>query len=235
MAIITISRELGSGGEEIAARVADKLGFSLVDKPQIEQFLKEYDLDEIDLDQIDERSPEFPAQGDSDQELYVDLIRSFIVDLAEEEYLVVLGRGGQFIFRDFSDTLHVRVTASWELRIKRIADAFHVGQQEAARLLRRSDRERAQYVHHFYQGDWADLSLYDLVLRTDRIELDGAVALIVRSAELFQLEQKGQSFPSSVPEMVKAVEWTEKERCPPLPRSSTRARRSSPRSWTSIG
>ena len=84
MAVVTISRQMGSGGEEIAARLAGKLGFSLVDRETIQQLLDENDLEEIDLPSIDEKIPGANDRLDSEKELYIELIRSFIFDMAQE-------------------------------------------------------------------------------------------------------------------------------------------------------
>ncbi len=107
MAVITISREPGSLGEEAAARLAGRLGFSLVDKARLAQLSGEMDLDEARLLKVDEA---ISGQGqiDSETEACARLMQDILVQLAEEQDLVIIGRGAQGLFHNRPGTLHVR-------------------------------------------------------------------------------------------------------------------------------
>ncbi len=205
MAVITISRQTGSGGEEIAARLAGKLGFSLVDRETIQQLLEENDLEEIDLSSVDEKVPEVLDRLDSEKELYLELIRSFILDMAQDDNLVVLGRGGQFLFRNFPEAFHVRVVGSREQRILRVMEKSELGRREAISTIAHSDRERAGYIRYLYGRDWSDPSLYYLTINTDKISFDVAIDMIILGLKLlgWDLERKrrtAEPLPAGIPE-----------------------------------
>ena len=94
MAIITIAREVGAFGEEVASRVAGKLGYLLVDKDRLDTMKSEYGLEDIESDALEEQVPDFCGPEDSEL-LSIRMVGSLLVDLAEEFDLVLLGRGGQ--------------------------------------------------------------------------------------------------------------------------------------------
>ena len=112
MAVITISREPGAFGEEIAARLAGKLGFMLVDKARLMEFWSEVDPDAVSFKNADEWIPLDDLDIDSETEATVRLLPELIVQLAEEHDLVVIGRGAQGLFRNCPGTLHVKIVAS---------------------------------------------------------------------------------------------------------------------------
>ncbi len=108
MAVITISREPGALGKDVAARVAGQLGFVLVDKARLAQLWSEVDLDEASLGGVDEWIPYNEPEMDPETEAAVKLLPDLIAQLAEEHDLVVIGRGAQGLFRNRPGTLHVR-------------------------------------------------------------------------------------------------------------------------------
>jgi cytidylate kinase len=201
MAVVTISRQEGTGGEEIAARVAGWLGFTLIDKDRVRQLLDEADLGEVDPDIFEERPLGFVDRFDENRRAYREFIRSSLIELAEEDDLVMLGRGGQYLFRHAPDTLHIKVIASWEHRIEQVCSTQSVSPREAARILRKNDRERARYLRDLYGEDGSDPSLYDLIIRMDRISLHDAVGLITRSAELLGLRSSRGGTPPILSEL----------------------------------
>src|SRR5574337_1582518 len=117
MAIITISRQIGSGGDEIAARLADEFRFTLVDHALLVGLLKARDLPQSDVEAAEEQQCEEMRTHSEPAQVNADLLPTLMTDLAIEKDLVVLGRGGQCIFRGFSGALHVRVVAGTKERI----------------------------------------------------------------------------------------------------------------------
>ncbi len=94
MAVITISREPGALGEEVAARVAGLLGFLLVDRAPLAQFWQEMDLDEANLTKVDEGNVGEDCVIDPESEACIKLLPDLIAQLAEDHDMVVIGRGG---------------------------------------------------------------------------------------------------------------------------------------------
>ena len=189
MAVITISREPGALGEEIAARVAGQLGFLLVDKARLLQLWHEIDLDETKLARVDERIPSEEQVIDPETEAWVKPLPDLVAQLAEEHDLVVIGRGAQGLFRDRPGTLHVRIMASRPFRIQQLRTLEGLSVPEARRHSRDLERERARYLRFLYRLNWADPALYDLTLRMDRLSIEQALNLIVAAVHEMKLLQ----------------------------------------------
>jgi cytidylate kinase len=114
---------------------------------------------------------------------YLDLITSVIVDYADRGQAMIVGRGGQMILRDRPGVLHVQVIATFEARVYNIIEREEVKWREAAYRVRRADEQRAGYMRRFYNVDWLDSSLYDLVINTDRIPAVVAVETVIQAAK----------------------------------------------------
>jgi cytidylate kinase len=191
MAVITISRQLGSGGEEVAFQVAKETGFILVDRKLLEGLIQEQGLSEADLDEIDEEATWLADRPPTDRQVYVDLLETLILDLASKGDLVVMGRGSQFIFRGFPGALHIQVIASPGVRVRRVMKRRGVDEATALRLIEESDVGRSEYIRHHYGEDWREPSHYDLVIRTDVLPPEVAARLVVQAAEEIALRTMG--------------------------------------------
>jgi cytidylate kinase len=187
MAVITISREPGSLGEEVAARVAGRLGFMLVDRARLSQVWSEVDLDEADFTRADEGGTDRIGPTDPEAELHVKLLQGLIAELAEEQDLVLIGRGGQGLFHGRPGTLHVRIVASRPFRVGQVLTHGGLTAREAGRRIREWEAQRSRYVRRVYRLNWADPSLYDLTLGMDRLSIEQAVHLIAAAVEAMNL------------------------------------------------
>ncbi|MGC9334476.1 MAG: AAA family ATPase [Anaerolineae bacterium] len=113
---------------------------------------------------------------------YLDLITEIILEQAAEGEAMIVGRGGQMILRAKPGVLHVQVIARFETRVYNLIQREGIKWREAAHRVRESDEQRAGYLRRFYNVDWLDQSLYDIVLSTDRLPVDAAVEMVVRAA-----------------------------------------------------
>lgn len=191
MAIITISRQIGSGGDEIAARLAAELGFTLVDHALLVELLKAQDLSQSDAEAVDqEERSTAQAQSQADQ-VYADLLPTLITDLATEKDLVVLGCGGQCLFRGYPGALHVRAVAAAKERARRLADQRGIDEHSAICLIEESDEARQRFIRSHYAEDIDAAVHYDLVINTDRLSVEAAMRLIKLAVELTDLVGKG--------------------------------------------
>ena len=114
---------------------------------------------------------------------YAELVRQVILEYAEAGEVVIVGRGAQVILRDVPGVLRVRINASEPVRIQRVMERTQVDYKEAERQVRQNDRERTRYLKHFHGADWQDATLYDLILNTDKLSVEKAVALIITAAQ----------------------------------------------------
>ena len=187
MAVITISREPGALGEELAARVAGQMGFLLVDKARLAELWREIDLDDSKLETVDEEIPCEERAIDPETESCVRLLPDLIAQLAEEHDMVLVGRGGQGLFRERPGTLHVRVVAPRPFRVRQLRTSEGLPAREAGRRIREVEKQRARYLRFLYHLNWADPSLYDLTIRMDRLTVEHALNLITVAADEMKL------------------------------------------------
>jgi cytidylate kinase len=103
-----------------------------------------------------------------------------------------VGRGGQMILRGRPGVLHVQVIAKFENRVYNVIEREGVKWREAAHRVRQADEQRAGYMRRFYNVDWLDSSLYDLVINTDQIPSDVAVDLLVTAAQAVEAAARGE-------------------------------------------
>ena len=124
-----------------------------------------------------------PQEALGDQ-AYIELVRKVIYDRAEEGDVVVLGRGGQMVLRNWPGALHAYVTAPPDIRAARVAQDRGTGRQLADRLIKESDRRRRDYIRHFYKNaDWRNPRYYHLIVDTSRIPPDVAAEIIILAAQ----------------------------------------------------
>lgn len=192
MAIITISRQIGSGGDEIAARLAKELRFTLVDHTLLVELLKVQGLSRSDFEALDEEEFGEERQHREQDRIYVDLLPTLITDLATEKDLVVLGRGGQCIFRGFPGALHVRVVAGAKERARRLREERGIAEYSATCLVEKSDETRQRFIRYHYGEDIDAAVHYDLVMNTDRLSVETATRLVQAAVELIDLMGKGR-------------------------------------------
>jgi len=194
MAIITISREMGSGGIPIAVEAAQKLGYTLIDGDSIREVAGEYGLTEEAIEQADEKPPAFVDA--LDDKLAVDLhqIELIILEKALQGNVIIYGRGGQDLLKQVANVFRVRIIAPFEERVERWAEREWLDPDYARILVRRSDQQRAGFIKYYFDRDWEDPLDYDLVINTSRLSHEMAVKMIcdgVMDSNL--VERKGAS------------------------------------------
>jgi cytidylate kinase len=123
---------------------------------------------------------------------YLDLVTSIILECATRGQAMIVGRGGQMILRGRPGVLHVQVIAKFENRVYNVIEREGVKWREAAHRVRQADEQRAGYMRRFYNVDWLDSSLYDLVINTDQIPSDVAVDLLVTAAQAVEAAARGE-------------------------------------------
>ncbi|RQD77052.1 MAG: hypothetical protein D5R97_03175 [Candidatus Syntrophonatronum acetioxidans] len=181
MAVITVSREFGSGGETLARRVAEKLGFLLVNKKTITEGLQSIDVFEPDLD-MDERAVQMGS--DDLYSKYISCLHEYLYELSNQENLVLLGRGGQILFKDFDPSYHVKIISPLEKRISRIMRLYNLREEAALKLVREQDENKKQYLRQIFDEDWMNMELYDLVLNTGGTSLETSADIIATAYQL---------------------------------------------------
>lgn len=191
MAVITISRQLGSHGARIARALAKDLGYALVDKGTINRVIRQYGITR--LDRIYDHKPKIWELFNEDSALTIQMMNETIAAFAAQGDVVILGRGGFRVLRGLSDVLNVFVTAPDAVRAKRIGKRDEIGVGEAAEIIRSDDELRSRFVSLFYGADWADESAFDLVVDTGELSDADAVARIAAEAAALPSYAEGPS------------------------------------------
>lgn len=193
MAVITISRQIGSGGLAIATRVAESLGYRLYDRQLLLDAAEYIGVRPESLERVDEQhhgvvystlstlttlwdGPTMTEEGF--QVIVSDLIR----EIARTGNAVIVGRAAQCILRGYSPTFHVHVIAPFITRVERIAERNGVSLHEASAIVQESDQDRRAYNLSIGHSEWCDPALYDLVINTDQLSVDAAAELVLTAA-----------------------------------------------------
>lgn len=211
MAVITISRQYGSGGDEVAAQVCSLLGYRFFNKGLMSQVAVEVGLSEteivdfsednykirgflerlfnrgssarsaaeVDIWKTDSLEAEPKQVMELDEARSIALVQSTIQAAYRLGNVVIVGRGGQAVLKDKPDVLHVRIEAPLDTRDQRVSREEKVSLGAAQDIVVNHDRAAAAYLKHFYNLDWADAKLYDLVINTGKLDIETTAQLIV--------------------------------------------------------
>jgi cytidylate kinase len=220
MAVITISRQFGSGGRQVAARVCELLGYSYLDKLLMTQVAAEAGLSGKELaDYSEERRTvrnfldrlfrpgphDFVRVSVRSQDVsgaetitvkYLDetrsanLIRSAILRAYERGNVVIVGRGGQATLQQMAGVLHVRLEAAMGTRILRIQESEGINAETARQRAMQEDQASAEYLKRLFGIRWDDSTLYHLLLNTGKWDLETVAQLIVQAAAHLPAEPK---------------------------------------------
>ena len=187
MAIITISHQYGTRGEAIATELAGQLGYSLVTPAKVDQIIRDrYQLDYSLSGEIGQTPSEQPTS-----KVFANLISAVLTDMAVLEDLVVLECGGQFIFRAFPNSLHVRVVATRDIRAHNLMQDQGVSFEQALKDMEDHYRRSARFLRSTFRRPSETPERYDLVVNTGGFEIQQAVKLVVFAAQERKLTDFG--------------------------------------------
>jgi len=202
MRAITVSREYGSGGGEVATRLAKRLGWKLVNHEVVVQVAKALGVTEEEAELYDEHADNLvarvlysltviqppmtatmPISLTTDSRAY-DLARRRVVqDAYEAGQVVIVGRGGQVLLADRRDVLHVRIVAPLEERIAYVMQREGLDRAAAQARIQLKDRDRTYFLSSEHHQNPQDAHLYDLVVNTGVLDLDSVVDLLALALE----------------------------------------------------
>lgn len=206
--VVTIARQVGTAGEEVAQGVADTLGFRYIDYQVIQAAAEEANVSPATVAEAEHspslmtrilealaRNPTMPAAAWADpipltasplstSTDYRRFIENVIYDLAEQGSCVIIGHASQVILRNRLDTVSALITGSSEYRARRIMAGMGVDEKAALKTIERTDAERVDYFHRFYETGWLSPWSYDLCLSTDHMNPAQAAEVIVTAARL---------------------------------------------------
>lgn len=202
--VITINREMGSGGRTIGRKLADKLGVEFYYKSVIKGLEKEFNLTAEEIEKqkgrehgwwanikhqltnsIMSSNPYLPQVADTASLIDTDDIfkaeTEILRGIADEESCVVAGRCGFYIFRNHPNHFNILIQASMPHRIKRVANKQGISEEEARKAIDMVDQMRENYVNKYTNTSRYDTRNYDLVITMDDLTEDDAVAIILET------------------------------------------------------
>jgi cytidylate kinase len=181
--VITVAREYGSGGGHIAQVLADRLDWKLLDRCLVEKIAQLAQVEPRLAEQYDERPDPWvnrivralwqgglirgtmagPIPELFDADTMASLSQRAIEEAADIGNCVIVGRGSQCILQGRSDTFHVFIYAPRAERLRRVRSR-HASRAEAEAALEARDQERAGLIRRYFNQDWANRHLYDLMI-----------------------------------------------------------------------
>ena len=202
--VITINRELGSGGRTIGEKLAKRLGVAFYDKALIQGLQEKYDLTIEEIERLKGQkhnwwadlkrslkitpnyvAPQIISAKDSIPDFLItdDIFQSeteILKGIAEEESCVIAGRSGFFVFRDHPNHLSILIQAGMDYRIDRLVEKRGISREEAQRIINEVDTGRENYVKKYTGTSRYDTRNYDIVLNAAEHTEDEIVDLIVQ-------------------------------------------------------
>ena len=208
MAVITISRQFGSKGDEIGRRICDLLGYRYFDKRLMADVASELDLSPEQL--VDFSDQRYKIRGFLDRLLdrsralskidtweeaktgeeqrwteelneqeSVDLVRKTVCAACEQGNVVIMGRGGQSILQNMPNVLHLRIEATLGSRVMWVKSQKDITVAEAEALTRDRDKAASAYLKRFYDIDWSNPMLYHMVVNTSKWDVESVAQIVV--------------------------------------------------------
>lgn len=187
--IITISREFGSGGRFIGEEVAKKLGISYYDKNIISRIAEKSGLSPEYIQENAELSPKkglfayaFSGRditGKSVEDMVYEVQRNIILELAEKEPCVIIGRNADYILKDRDDVLNVFIHGDMPEKIKRITGLYNVKEKEAVKMMADTDKRRRTNYNFYTDQNWGKASNYTLCLNSSQLGYDRCEMIIM--------------------------------------------------------
>lgn len=195
--LITISRQFGAGGSQIAQLVAADLGWSVVDNELIEAVARRAGIPAEEVRAREEKGPTFierlaralvaspehvylaqtPVE-EIDEPRLVRITETVVQDIAEHGKVVMVGRAAPAVLASKADAIHVRIVAPREHRISEVAARMKKDVKIAEKLLDETDENRRRYHLEYYNRDWDDAAGYHMVLNSAVLGYAGAAHLI---------------------------------------------------------
>lgn len=204
MSVITISRQLGSEGDEVARLLCERLGYQRFDKKSMTQLGQELGLEAGAIENAvaersgpkgllerwfgnfedpmgDPASWTFQARSDAREAISVDHLRQLITAGYEKGSTVIVGRGGMAALAGKPNVMHVRIVAPVDLRIQRVQQRNKVSAEEAQQQVQERDVTDVDWIKRYFGLDAHSPELFDLTVNTAKITPEFAVDLIIQT------------------------------------------------------
>lgn len=179
---ITIARQCGSGGHEVAEALAEKLNLEIFDKKRFVEEAKKRNVYDENANFLNEKpidsflySIAMSYGATNPRDRYID----FVKELTEQENCIIIGRCANYIYRDDKDCVSVYLHADREIRCERLQKRDQISEKEALKNIQEVDEKRAAFQEQCTSTRWGDGNEYDLCIDTGKIGIENAVEMIL--------------------------------------------------------
>ncbi len=212
MAILTISRQFGAGGWTLGKWVADRLHYQFVSGAVINKIAEEANVSPEWIKSTEKNAGDWlmrftsslisssfierhigESRADFDEGRYILFLKKIIVKIADEDNVVFLGRGSQFILHDYSNAFHILVVADLEDRIKFLERIWHISRKEAEKAIQIREKRRDAFLKQLGQWQPNSLRLYHVIINTSKTDMDQAQELTLWLIKDFERRIKQKS------------------------------------------
>lgn len=180
--IISIGREYGSGGHDIADELARRFGLDMYDINILREIAVEKNLDASLLEKYDEVpkrrfiSRNVRGYSNSPEENIANIQFEFLQKKANEgKSFVVVGRCSETILKDYKGLISIFVLADRDVKIERVSTIRKMTVAEAEATMNRHDRKRKEYHNYYCTGKWGDSRNYDISINSSKLGIDNTV------------------------------------------------------------
>lgn len=184
--ILTIGREYGSGGREIAKKLAEHYGLTLYDNNLLKEVLSEKNISSAEFERYDETQKRIgiyrSVRGiDSSPENSIAHMQfDFLRQKAEEgESFVVVGRCAETVLKEYPAMISIFVLGDKQEKIERIMRIYQVSSGKAERMMAENDNKRKRYHNSYCEGKWGDSRNYDISINSAKLGVDETVSILV--------------------------------------------------------
>lgn len=195
MAIITISRQIASLGDEISAKIAQNLGYKFFGKKEIERRIIELGFPKEKLAKFDEKKAGFLTALTHARDEYLNFLLTAILEAASENNCVIVGRGSFIILKKLENHLSCRFTADKLLRTERLQKTLQCDFKTASKKIAESENLQKSFHKGFFNFDIHDPLMFDIQVNTSFLEVDSisqSITALVKSQVSAQKEEMGQ-------------------------------------------
>jgi cytidylate kinase len=194
--VITVSREPGSGGSEIARRLAEKLKMDLVGAQIIQKIAESANMSAKVIESLDEkevsRRDDWLSSLFETRHLWVDdylhHLTKVIGTFGRQGNMIIVGRGAQYILPP-EDTFRLRFLAPMETKIQNVMRGSGCTKEDAIKYVIKTDSDRRAYLRKYFNADVTDPSHYDMVVNTGKIGIDGSVETVAAAFTLWKRQR----------------------------------------------
>jgi len=185
MKVITVTREYGSGGGEVARRLAERLGWELLDHALLHQAAELEHLPDSELEQLDEKAVSMADHFrlHPPHARYIHGLTEATRQATARGNIILVGRGTRHLLGETPNALHLRLVAPRDKRVERMAALENWSPEQATARCLEVDRTRERFTRYFFGARALEPDQYDLVMNTGRVPLEEVVSCVVASVQ----------------------------------------------------